>query len=678
MKRIAIHVAALAAVLCLAGSALAGGVAPPKHQLAERQRRMFRNTPDRQVARFLAHPYQPTANAAAAELASRGDKVAPLMIALLKDNVAEIRSGAVTAMAKLYHHDGETFRTKVDNPALAKVLDAIAPLIDDPDNDVRRAVINFVTSVRVDSPATRGILAKIAKTPDVGTLAGIQSILRNQIQDPDLRVELARISAETLMEMDNPNPGSLKVLPISSTAHVEACEPLIPACVRLLDTHALTLWGMFSDSPTQAAMQILERFPTDPRVVKALPSILRFYTRKFGGKNGYWIHVQEGPRRITLRMGPKALPALKAFIPAERELFKRYASGAATPANAWSKLSTGHKLRFEELDDVAAMIRALHGPMPAADAVPLMCRVYLQRDWSEDERQMIRDRLVALGPQAASLVRQQLPSLTELATKRVSGLIAKWRKTEEATNVRSLTKLIQAMEGHLGQIESYATELADAATLIETVAGKPTPERARTLCKLYVRRGWVPQRTLIRNTLLKWGPRTVKAVRQFPKADRPYYQECIAKLAEAEVHSRATLRFGRGLDGALIRHDLDRAELADTYAALGELATVIEAAGQAKPSVATVAELCRIYARRGWPRHRRAIKPVLARTDAAETIRAQIKLAEADLAEAVEMKHMCLANTVKSRYRWRYDIARTTEANLRAGIAGLQKLAAGK
>ena len=63
---------------------------------------------------------------------------------------------------------------------------------------------------------------------------------------------------------------------------------------------------------------------------------------------------------------------------------------------------------------------------------------------------------------------------------------------------------------------------------------------------------------------------------------------------------------------------------------------------------------------------------------AVSQLQAELKTAEADLAEAVEMKYMCMSDTVKSRYRWRYNRARALEANLRKGIDGLRKMAPSK
>jgi len=623
------------------------------------------------------HPYQPTFAAAAWVLAQRGERVAPLMIELLKDDVPGLRAGALGVLAQLYRHDGETFRTQVDDPRLTEVLAAVAPLIDDTSNDVRRAVIGLVNSVRVDNADTRRILRKIATTPDMGTQAGIQGLMRYQIQDPALRVDLARLSAETLIAMENPNPGSLKVLPICATAHLAMCEPLIPACVRLLDTHALTLWGMFSDSPTQAVMAIFEQFPADPRVRKALPSVLRFYTRKVGGKNGWWIHVQEGPRRILLRVGPAALPALGAFLASEREVFARYAAGEATPANAWKTLWPGAELRFEELADVAALIGALHGPTPAEEAVALMCRLYVERDWSEAERQMIRDRLAAMGPPAAPHIRRLLKTLPGEARGRITKRIAAWQ-AGDGEKLKALQREIKPLTEHLGRIDALAAELADMATLVELAGmGKAAPEEVAAACRLCTRRPWVPQRAILRNTLQKWGSAAAGPIRRFIPADRAYFDERMAALDAEEAHCRATQRFGRGLEGSLIRLDLARADVKDDYAALADLAAVIEAAGAPKLSKAAAADLCRIYTRRGWARQNEAIAAALPKAGAGVggVIGEQIALAEAARAEATAAKLSYLSNSVKSRYKWRYDRARALEGNLTRGIAELKKIA---
>jgi hypothetical protein len=43
--------------------------------------------------------------------------------------------------------------------------------------------------------------------------------------------------------------------------------------------------------------------------------------------------------------------------------------------------------------------------------------------------------------------------------------------------------------------------------------------------------------------------------------------------------------------------------------------------------------------------------------------------------QAVQQKLTCMSNTVKSRYKWRYDRARDLEANLNRGIKALGEIA---
>jgi len=669
----------VACVLGLPGMARAEGVQPPREQLLERQRRLFREMPDRQVARFLVHPYQPTANAAAYVLAQRAPRTVPLLLALLKDDIPQLRYGALAALSEVYQYEGEVFRTRVDDPQLAEVLAAVRPLIDDPDSQVRRAVLKFVISVRVDSPDTREMLRAIARTPDIGTQQQLQNIIRHQLQDPEFRVELATISAETLVAMDNPNPGSLKVIPIVVTAHLDLCRPLIPACVKLVDKHALGMWGMFSNSPTEAAMELFEHFADDPRVFEALPAILRLYTRKVGGKNQYWTHLQEGPRRVLLRIGPPAVPVLREFLVSERRVFRDYAAGTKTPVNDWqTELWPGYELRFEELEDVAALIPALYSQTPAEQAVPLVCRIYLERDWSESERAAIRRRLVQLGPPAAVLMKKCLPEAAETAARRIDARLAAWQATEDPVKLRALRREIEPLQAHRQRLDQLRAELEDLAMLVETAHAPPGRRAVAVLARIYLRHRWPAQRETIRNVLLDWGPQVVGPLRAFLAEDQAWYKEQLAALAAEEAHCRATQRMGRGLETSLVRIALARKDLADDYASLDELALVIETLAQQKPAPETVGRLCRIFCRRDWQRPREAIAAFLRGCGpaCAPLVRHAIEQARTDLQQARAERLACLSNTVKSRYKWRYDRACALEESLLRGIGDLEEIAA--
>jgi len=648
---------------------------PPSEEILEGNARKLRDLPTEQVARYLAHPFPIAGSAAAKVLAERGEPVTPLMLKLLKDNVAGLRAGAANVLARLYHHEGETFRKQV-SPELEKVLAAVRPLINDPDNRVRRAVIRFVNESRVDNPDTRHILLEVAKTRDIGILGSVQGTLRYQLRDPEFRVDLARQSAETLVAMDSPSPGSFKVIQIVSSAHLELCRPLVPASVRFLDRHCLTLWGMFSNSPSVAAMDICERFCDDPRVREALPIILRVYTRKVGGKNVYWTHLQEGPRRILLRIGPKALPTLRAFLNSERALFRKYAASEAQPVNKWNQLWPGHELRFEELEDVAELIRSLHGQKTAGQAVPLMCRIYLERDWSETERQMIRDRLAALGPAVVPLVRQSLKTLPDEARRRLDSRLTSWKRSGKE-KLRPLQREIKPLEEHKERIGALAAELGDIATLVQLLAlPEPSAAGVETLCRLYIRRDWAPQRAMIRDTLERWGPGTAPRIRKFITADRPYLDQRMANLDDEEAHCRKTQRFGRGLETSLIRLDLARQDLRTWYDELNDLADVIDCVDQAKLSEQALARLCTIYTRRGWASQNKRILAALKRNgpSAAAAIRKHLTAEKEALAEVVARKLSYLSNTVKSRYKWRYDRAKTLEAHMAQGIRELESV----
>jgi len=158
--------------------------------------------------------------------------------------------------------------------------------------------------------------------------------------------------------------------------------------------------------------------------------------------------------------------------------------------------------------------------------------------------------------------------------------------------------------------------------------------------------------------------------------DRSWFDARIKALAEEEAQCRATQRMGRGLETSLVRLDLARRDLRDDYAALSDLALVIEAAGAPKCAPQTVAELCRIYTHRGWRKPNDAITQVLKRggSDYAPAIRAAIAQARAALDQAAAERLACLSNTVKSRYKWRYDRACALEERLVQGITSLREV----
>lgn len=639
----------------------------------------FKGKSPEQIAPYLAHPHPIPAAAAAKALAAHGEKAVPFIKKLLKDSHPALRRGALIALGEMYRYEGEGLRTEIP-PELAGVLRLIRPMIKDDDAWVRSTVTGLVKGLKVENGDIHEILYTMATDPAPNVRGAAGGMARYQIRDPHARVKVFTLITETSNKAETVKPTDFP-LGIASTAHLEHMRESIPAALGFLDRHCLSLWGMFSDGPSKASMNILERFADDARVMAGLPIILKVYSRKFGGKNVWWTHLQEGPRRILLAIGPGALPAVQEFIVSERELFERYASGQAKPVNKWEGLKGGCEERFAELELTAELIRCLHDQKEMAEAVPFVCRIYLDKDWSDVERARMRKWLTGKGTAAVPLVREAAtPLKQELMQKVDDEIAAKQKDAEQEKDHRKRRTIQQAIE-KLGKrkdfVDERSRELEDMLTSIENAAPeKATPDAVKTLCRLYIRRSWPFQDELIRNRLVAWGAGAAPAIREFVESDKSYLTHMLAQFDEEEAHARKTLRFGRGLDGALVRLDLARKDLHSWYDELRDLASLVEWSAADRLPADAASELCRMYTRRGWESQNTLIGKILARggAPALAAIREHIKAEEEALPEEVKMIHHFLPYTPRSRYKWQYERHKEREAKMRRGVRELREL----
>jgi len=632
----------------------------------------FKDKSPEEAARFLAHPFPPAAGAAAKALASRGEKSLPLINKLLQDSHPAIRLGAINALAIMYHYDGKEMREEIPED-LAGSLKSVRPLIRDDDAWVRSSVANFFTSLKVLNEDIYEVLYVMASDPDGSVRSRAGSIARYNIKDADVRIKIYTLMTDVANRTESQVPQHYG-LGIVTTSHAERCQPAIQAAIDVLaNPKVMALSGMFSDSATHSAMTILVQFADDPRVTEALPIILRMYTRKGSGRSPWWNHLLELPRRILLRIGPSALPSLREFIDAERKLFAQVASSDTQPTEVKISVGPGHELRFQELEEVSALIPCLHGTKPLADSVSTMCRIYLERHWSETERSLIRERMLALGPPTVPLIRKAVEELPALVSKTLDTRI-EVLKADGASDKWQITPVKE----HQARIPDLKSELEDFASLIEFLKLKqPAEDSITSLCRLYIRPDWSIHRQPIRDTLQRWGVPSAASIRSFVKSDEPYRSTKLTQYDEEEAHARTTLRFGRGLDGALVRLELARKDLNDLYSQLTDLATVIEAGSAKKATGEALTDLCRIYVRRAWPSQNESLRKLLERTGKAAlpAIREHVKSEKDYLPEVVHQKYHFQPYTARSRYKCQFERWKDLEAKITKGVAALEELA---
>jgi hypothetical protein len=609
----------------------------------------------------------------------------------------------------MYRHDGDEYRAEVPED-LAEIVRLLRSMTTDPSPLVRDATGGFVKAIKVLNEDVYDMLAVMARSG-----ANVQNIVRHGIKDPEVRVRLCMALVDAANRRLSTVPAEYKPIGLAESAHPELCGTYLRTAVdTLTNPKVLGMYGFFSNTPPNAALRILERYADDPFVPAHLTDVLRFAARKRGSMDSYWYPIIEYPHRIVVRIGPAALPKVKAFCESEAALCRRLqADEAARPS--WWKEDTPEFFDTwrREMARTAELVRCLYGERPPQEAIPSMCSVYLSsRPWGAWERQRIRDRITDLGVEAVPLLRRAVPPLVAPLRagfdERIASSQAKAEAEKDRQKKRSIQKEIETVQAQRAALDERVAELEELASLIELFgARRPSEADVRALCAFYVKRPWGSrypfikhnlsymrplydrQLALTRDTLTRWGGKALPALREFIEKDKQTLAGALTALDEKEKFWKP--QWSRKSTMPLARIAQEREDIKQIRSELRGLADLIEFASQDRLSREHIGVLCRIYTRRGWPAQRALARSLLERAagrsgsaqaaltgagagvvpEIQEHIRAEME-ALPGIAAEVE-GHM--SNTVKVRIKWRYDRARTREANLRRGVRELEEIA---
>jgi len=682
--------------LDLTKGSLRDGFAHSPEYISRTNQRGFDGMAPEKIAGFLAHFSGAPAGGAALALAEHGEKVLPLLKRLLKDKHHGIRAGALATLRHMYASDSAEYRTDV--PAeQAEIIKLVRPLINDEFPLVRRAASGLIIGMKVLNEDIHEILFELAKH-EGGSVANVN---RYGLKDPAVRTKLSMQLIDTANRVRDTVPDRYKPMIVATTAHLELCGPHVQTAIDTLNNpEVLMMYGFFSNHPPNGALHILERYADDPLVLEHLPDILRFAARKQSEVNSYWYPIVEYPHRIVVKIGPKALPIVEAFCKSEAALHQRIQAGKRERPGWWKEGTPAYLVAWRrDMETTAELVRCLHGTRPRDEAMGSLCDIYLSsRPFGAWERQQIRNHITERGADALPVLRRALESRRSSLRPAIDKQIAAKQAEVEAEKDRKIKKAIQkdieTLEWQRAELDRRVGELKELASLIEALAkDRPAAADVQTLCRFLVKRPWGSrypfdkhnsfymrplydkQLALARHAMQRWGKAALPALRACVEQNKQRLTDALVELDKEEEFWKPKNSRQSGVP--LSRIAMEREDIRQISAELADLADLIDYASRERLSREQVGALCRIYTRRGWAAQNALIGDLLKRAgaDAVPMIRDHIRAEKEALPGIVAEIERYLSDTVKRRTKWRYDRARTAEANLRKGIEGLEKIA---
>jgi len=204
--------------------------------------------------------------------------------------------------------------------------------------------------------------------------------------------------------------------------------------------------------------------------------------------------------------------------------------------------------KVEDLERLASLIESLHAKEPTADHVRGLCRFYLRppyrpvypyhkdgnlgyaRPLHATQDQQVRDKLVDWGPKALPTVRQCLAEADESLDAKLKKLdeeIAYW-KTQWS---RKASGPLKRIAGERLALEQIRDELKDLTALIELQSQQQfSGKQLATLCSIYTRNDWPPQRELIRRLLTRHAAQARPIIAQHARDIQPTLAEAQDKV----------------------------------------------------------------------------------------------------------------------------------------------------
>ncbi len=645
-----------------------------------------------QIAPYLAHPHPVGMMSAAKAMADRGDAAWPLTKKLLGDTHAGIRMGAIKVLYYRFSRPADAKILVKAPAAMQPMLTAVRPMAKDADPWVRNAVMGLVRDLRVESPEVNDMLITLAGDESISVRAAVSDLVCQRIKDPKTWVEVGILCNQATNASAAPTPADFRLLR-AVRGHMECAREAVPVMIEFMAVHGQMLYGMWAERPKVTAALLMNAYPDDPRVRKALPLLVRRYAVQ-GPDSPYC-----GLREAMLQIGPDALPAIRAYVNA-KDAHKQRVKNGREPGQIWPVLEISFDRRIRELTLLDQAIEFVSAA--TVEQVPAMVASYLSGPWSQSERGRLRMTMLKLGPAASPAIRGAIESGKAAASKQIAAELAdvETRLAEKFEKVfgRNIEAELRRVNEQRAQLDRVTGELVRLAETIEMLGVEnPTADQVQSLCRLYrehidwedtvyepAKPGWTPapltqlprpDLRLIRAKLLSCA--TPEALLAFVSSDQPHRNARTRYWAAREQFFRdhPSVRFGRGLDTVLVNLKFTRDDLTDAYRQLGDIATLGRLKGKLAAKAPT-ADLCRIYTRRDWPAGRDLIEAELrSRGRSVEAAVAKHIAAEAQYRKKVQAERETFyAYLGRSRFVWQHDRLKALGATIDDGVAGLAEL----
>jgi len=286
---------------------------------------------------------------------------------------------------------------------------------------------------------------------------------------------------------------------------------------------------------------------------KAIPSMCEIYLS--GRSWGAWERQQIRDR--IMKLGVKATGTLLQAVkvqtsPLNARLDKQIAAKQAEvedPANkknrkrlkraldAIQEQKAGLNKRVSELKELASLIELFDSPRPSAAGVRMCWAFYVKRPWGKqypfvygessylralDEKQLvlIRNTLQRWGKAALPALRTCVEEDKAVLAKALAELDKQqthW--AQQRARQRTIPMARIAVE-RKDTVRIHA-ELKDLLDLIEYASkDRLSPEEIGVLCRIYTRRNWPGQKTLIRDLLKREGTRAAAVIREHISSEK--------------------------------------------------------------------------------------------------------------------------------------------------------------
>jgi hypothetical protein len=634
------------------------------------------------IAGFLGHFSGNAAAGAVAALVEHGETVVPLLKRLLEDEHPGVRAGAVATLGEIYTADSDEYRTDL-TPALAGTVKLLKPLLEDKSELVRAAVQGAVLKLKVLNDDVYEMLRVMGKA-DVG----LGNFARYGIKDPEQRTSLIMTMIDGANERRDKEPGSYKPLIYAASAHPELCESYLGTAIDTLkNPEVMAMYGFFSNSGSEGALLIAERFAHDPLVLENLPAILRIGMLRGELGNHYWGVHRSAPRHIVATLGPRVFPVVESYLASERKLVARIEAEEERPA--WWKYATTE--RYEawaaELKTVMELARCAQGEKPLADSIESITEIYIARDLTAWERARVRDTIVERGEDAVPLLRAALATHRAALETEWDARIAEKRIEADAERDRGekrrLARELAELDAKKATAVEHAGELRELADILDAARrARPSGDSVKTLCRYFVSRpgrsdryelDYGKQLALVRDTLQRWGGAALPAVRAFMAED----EEALAMVMDALAARETEIKKKHRHTGPLSELVRERECVLGIRDELRDLARLLDCSSRDRLGREDAAELCRMYTRRPWPGQKELIRGALVRSgkEVAPVILEHLR-AEREALPDISAKIQALTwDTAKgARIVIPYDRFRALDAGMRRGIAELEEV----